>query len=560
MRRYKNGDYGKTAFILTTILIIFTLLSCSKPNSTQKSPVIITHYEIPTNFPVPKNPVDNNKTPAWLNYAVFTRYYFNPEPQQIKAILVLMPGFYGGAGDFTKMAKTIVEMGKGDVEVWTVDRRSVLLDDLTGLKEAWNKRSPSIAYDYYFSGAAIDGKTYKGPRIPSSISYMSEWGLNMTLHDLKTIISLIPRQYRKTNVFLGGHSLGSWIAQDYAAYDFDGDPSTLSDAGYNQIAGIILLDGGGTGLFPSMTSADYLSGTSSTKITLSGLAFTIPGIDQIRKIPDYVTPAGLIGGIGPAIYKTFLFIQTEGLYAMLEPNKLSILLQNDDFKLIASILLGNTQLKATNEAMLGFTMDRHFDPIGLMTATLGIANGPLKSVQSALVAGKTLSQPTNTGTMVYTWNSENHITNIKDLAAALSNTYTTITEWYFPMRLAIDVMALSDDYNVTGTSDWRWQQGLYVIHTPQMDAPVLAFGGGSGLEQTTTVFNTYRDMLPPARDCGNQPRTECGFKVYLMPDYTHMDILLSDPTLTSDNVDAIIYNWVIDHTQGSMPAPSIPAQ
>ena len=425
-------------------LLSSVMIGCSGSSTSHSTPVTVRNYHIQTDFSVPPNPVLGTSTPSRYDYAVFTRYYCSPEPSRIRAVLVLIPGFYGGAADFDTMARTIVQMSSGQIEVWAVDRRSVMIDDLTGLQEAFRERNPSLAFDYYFSGATVDGRTYGGPPTSSSISYMSEWGLDMTLRDLNTIVSLIPQPYRRTNVFLGGHSLGSWLVQDYAAYDFDSDPSTVSDAGYNQVAGIILLDGGGTGLFPSMTEAQYLSGTTGNTITLSGLSFSLPGIEQLRQVPDDVTPAGLISGLGPMISKVFAIIQTEGLYAMLEPDALSPLLENSDFQFLATLLLGNTQFKATNEAMLGFTMDRHFDPIGLMTATLGIANGPLAPFASAISPGATMSQPTDRGSMVYTWNSNGHITSIKDLETALSNTYTTITEWYFPMRLAIDAMAFGD--------------------------------------------------------------------------------------------------------------------
>ncbi len=559
----KRSGARRTGFLIGLIaatgIVPLIMASCSSSTTTGPNPVTVENYHINTGYRVPPNPVLNTSTPSQYDYAVFTRYYEKPEPKQIRAVLVLIPGFYGGAGGFDKMAKTIVQMSGGQIEVWAVDRRSVMIDDLTGLQEAMRERNPSIAFDYYFSGATIDGKTYAGPPTSSSLSYMSEWGLDMTMKDLNTIISLIPQPYRKTNVFLGGHSLGSWLVQDYAAYDFDGNPSTLSDAGYNQIAGIIQLDGGGTGLFPSLTEAQYLSGTTGNSITLSGLSFSFPGIDQLRQTPADVIPAGVIAGLGPEIIKVFTFIQIEGIYAELDPNALSPLLQNSDFQLIATLLLGNIQLKATNEAMLGFTMDRHFDPIGLMTGTLGIANGPLAPFPSAISPGETMSQPTDHGSMVYTWNSDGHITNIKDVEAALSNTYTTITEWYFPMRLAIDAMAFGDSYAV-GTTDWQWDEGLHVTHTSQMDAPVLVFGGESGLEQTDTVFYKYRDLLPPARGCAGQPRSACGFDIHMMPNYTHMDILLSDPAVAPDGVDATIYRWIIAHTVSatSMPAPVLP--
>ena len=550
--------------IITAGLIASLMAACSSSSTTQSSPVQLKHYSIPATFTVPPNPVSGAQTPASLDYAVFTRYYYKPEPAQLKAVLVLMPGLLGGAGDFDTMAKTIVGMGKGDIEVWTVDRRSVLLNDFTGIQAAWNKQDPSLALGYYFSGASLSGKTYAGVPPTTSVSYMSEWGLDMTLRDLNTIISLIPQQYRKTNVFLGGHSLGAWIAQDYAGYEFS-DPVTSPEPGYDNIAGVVLLDGGGSGMMQTVTASQYLSGTGMPQ-NISGMNFTMPSLDQIQQNPANVMVVSLIGSamgsLGAAVesmlLNMFTFVQIEGMYALLQPNQLSPMMRIPQFSLIAAALLGNTQFKATNQAMLGFAMDRNFNPISIMSATLGSPNGPLTSMPSMFFPGVTVSEPTDNGTMTYTWNSQNHITSITDLAAVLSNTYTTMSERYFPTRLLLDTMVMGSDYGPTQTTDWRYQQGMHVLYTPEMDAPVIAFGGGAGVEQTATDFDQYRNLLPPARNCSGQPRTACGFDIHIMPNYTHLDVLLSDPALTADNVDAMIYNWIMSHTSGTIPASSLP--
>ena len=539
-----------------------SLLACTN-SPTQSSAIAVSNCHAETNFTVAANP-DGLPTPSQLNYAVFTRYAYNPEPAQLKAILVLMPGLLGGAGDFDTMAKTIVGMGKGDIEVWTVDRRSVLLNDFTGIQAAWNKQDPSLAIGYYFSGASIDGKTYAGVPPTTSVSYMSEWGLDMMLRDLNTIISLIPQQYRKTNVFLGGHSLGAWIAQDYAGYEFS-DPVTSPEPGYDNIAGVVLLDGGGSGMMQTVTASEYLSGTGMPQ-NISGMNFTMPSLDQIRQNPANVMVVSLIGSamgsLGAAVesmlLNMFTFVQIEGMYGLLQPDQLSPMMRIPQFSLIAAALLGNTQFKATNQAMLGFAMDRNFNPISIMSATLGSPNGPLTSTTSMFFPGITVSEPTDKGTMTYTWNSQNHITSITDLAAVLSNTSTTMSERYFPTRLLLDTMVMGSDYGPTQTTDWRYQQGMHVLYTPEMDAPVIAFGGSAGVEQTATDFDQYRNLLPPARNCSGQPRTACGFDIHIMPNYTHLDVLLSDPALTPDNVDAMIYNWIMSHTSGTIPASALP--
>ena len=49
-------------------------------------------------------------------------------PKSAKRVLVLMPGYYGGAGDFALDARELVKRVPG-LAVWAVDRRSEALED-----------------------------------------------------------------------------------------------------------------------------------------------------------------------------------------------------------------------------------------------------------------------------------------------------------------------------------------------------------------------------------------------------------------------------------------------
>jgi hypothetical protein len=48
---------------------------------------------------------------------------FGPETAKRVLVLVLVPGYYGGAGDFTLDARELVKRVPG-LQVWAVDRRS----------------------------------------------------------------------------------------------------------------------------------------------------------------------------------------------------------------------------------------------------------------------------------------------------------------------------------------------------------------------------------------------------------------------------------------------------
>ena len=116
-------------------------------------------------------PRDNGEIPgshvgAWdCDYIRFTRY--RPEttgaPKEVEAILVLIPGFMGGANSFDYIGRQLVSMaeadaGVGSLEVWALDRRTNCLEDLTGMNAAEAAEDPSIAVDYYYYGVEVEGR------------------------------------------------------------------------------------------------------------------------------------------------------------------------------------------------------------------------------------------------------------------------------------------------------------------------------------------------------------------------------------------------------------------
>ena len=62
-------------------------------------------------------------TPAQYNASITVRY----GASRPRAILLLMPGYLGGAGSFDRLARQIVARDPG-VAVWAVDRRSNTLE------------------------------------------------------------------------------------------------------------------------------------------------------------------------------------------------------------------------------------------------------------------------------------------------------------------------------------------------------------------------------------------------------------------------------------------------
>ena len=234
----------------------------------------VLHIEVPA---PPPNPVaaQNGETPAANNRVRVVRYRVDSDPPQpARAIAVLMPGFLGGAGSFDPLARALVRRSTPDaaIEAWAIDRRANLLEDHHGLDVAEVRGDPELASNYYFGGSELEGRRFAGTLGQAQVAYMSEWGLATTIHDLHAVLDLIPQAQRKGHVVLIGHSLGASMAEEYAAWDFNGRP------GYEDLAGLVLVDGT-TGTEGSSTvpinKQQYLDGISGS--------FPRPGLNKIRR-------------------------------------------------------------------------------------------------------------------------------------------------------------------------------------------------------------------------------------------------------------------------------------
>src|SRR6185369_10636743 len=90
-----------------------------------------------------------------LNRARYTRHHLAGATGAPDAILILVPGFEGGAGNFRILAKNLILAAQADgftLEVWAYDRRTNQLEDSAGLDLAEQYSSPDVALDWLFGG------------------------------------------------------------------------------------------------------------------------------------------------------------------------------------------------------------------------------------------------------------------------------------------------------------------------------------------------------------------------------------------------------------------------
>ncbi len=222
--------------------------SAAEPPNTPGSPgVIVTNANLLTQFGPQAN----------LNNARYTRFALDDSGAQPDAILILIPGFEGGAANFRILAQNLLKRAKADhnlrLEVWAFDRRTNQLEDTEGLDIAEAAFDPILAGNWLFGdelSLPLD------PRLPrravfynahDDVPFLANWTNLVFSRDIDAVVDAALAVARNKNVFLGGHSAGTGFTARYAATDFDTAPGCAGpvEAGYAKLRGLALLEGRG---------------------------------------------------------------------------------------------------------------------------------------------------------------------------------------------------------------------------------------------------------------------------------------------------------------------------
>ena len=151
-------------------------------------------------------------------------------PASARTVLVLVPGRTSGAGVFAFVARDLVRRVRG-LQVWAVDRREQAFEDTSVIAAG----DPDQAVAYYLRGQPVGARLFSPPAV-SEVRFMAKWGLGLLVGDLHQVVRKARAGGRR--VILGGHSLGASVVEAYASWDFAGR------AGYRDLAGLVLIDGG----------------------------------------------------------------------------------------------------------------------------------------------------------------------------------------------------------------------------------------------------------------------------------------------------------------------------
>jgi len=316
-------------------------------------------------------------------------------PRSAKNVLVLEPGTSAGSAYFVPLAKWLVASVKG-WQVWSVERRENLLEDQSMLNRAKaGKASATQVFNYYLGYLANPEIKLHFKTIPdSSVGFAKQWGMNVAVQDLHTVITAAKKLGGK--VVLGGHSLGGSVVTAYATWNFHGR------AGADDLAGLVYDDGA--------------SGPAESRHDAQTALQTLA--------PPTQTPWLSFGGIAAPF--AGLFNATGSLGALQAPNMPSL---GQTFPLLPPDL--KPPVRATNLAQYGFALN-----VGTSPPTLAAAQGHLgKGVSAKAING------------VHGWDGAGALTPINRFATMFSGmgiNNVDGTEWYFPQRLTDDTRAVGN--------------------------------------------------------------------------------------------------------------------
>lgn len=335
-----------------------------------------------------------------------------------KNVLVLVPGFQGGAGMLAPVSRDLVKRVP-NLQVWAVDRRENVFEDTS----AFRTRNAAKAEKYYLG---FKYKQYGGKANPTP--FAKKWGLALSLGDIRQVILAAKKGGHR--VFLGGHSLGASTTDAYAGWDFHGHP------GYKDVAGLVLIDGGlgGFGKAPTLAQA---------KTSLATL--DAPKANPFSDLLGLGIPS--IAGV---------FAELGGLYADTKPNAPSALQANG---LIPKSF--KPPVPATNLGVYGYVFDAGTAPKGLDLIQIHAGHLATSGNPRGWVDGE--------------------FTSLRSFAHNFAAERPNALEWYFPQRLGIDLgaanaLARTPAADLLGVREWHARQidrPLYVFETKLSNGGVL---------------------------------------------------------------------------------------
>jgi pimeloyl-ACP methyl ester carboxylesterase len=488
-----------------------------------------------------------------LNHAIYTRYHLRSDPAaQPDAILVLVPGFEGGAGGFKVLAENLIARAFAQrglvLEVWAYDRRGHQLEDLAGLDLAEERLDAQLALDWLFGdelGLPPNpelGRRAEFYNAQDHIPFLADWTPLLHSRDIDQVIDAARAAARNENVFLGGHSAGTGFTARYAATDFEPTGAGPAAPGYSKLRGLVLIEGGGgstSGAAPDEETLDLIEAKFDGGLfgaVRDGEARCADGTTPCTPETEEVDCAALANDqcVPSVTSYAFLSLLTPQLLASADPIAIQASVDPDGGK---AILLeeqggipGNTAISAvpelnilnvlpaaTAQGAIGlFVDDEGFaaSQASFVATSVG-APGPevdglvtwLDSDEAAAfppcpaqcVTPDNGDPPTSLPASI--WGVEQEAIRMDRFVPGLYLGATNFTDWYYPqsgLSVTQGLPSLDSSSLSLDPPAGRGRRDIEnLTQAAFVDVPVIAFGGSNGLTPVPASFLPFASSIAP---------------------------------------------------------------
>jgi hypothetical protein len=463
----------------------------------------------------------------FIEYLRFRHANGPSKARRADAVMVIIPGFLGGATNFDQLARNTVETAakKGKhVEYWALDRRSNCLEDDRGIRAAVRAEDYSKAYGYYWGGEPVRGKTFEGFKTETEAGFLSSFGLERTLRDWYTVLrsGIRGQRRRERKVVCGGHSLGGPLTAAFSSWDFDGDPETTKDAGYSQCAGLVGLDttlelsGSSSGASALGPLLDLVSqGGAAPFINVPPLTPETIQVPTVFGVGAYFDPGGT-GMTAELPHTTNIDIAQRALFSR-------------DAIHFATGMPDIREFTLTNELTLGGVFDDNSAPLSFLRSSVGfLEGGPVFDKNFPSPDGTLALVEDPADSVTYEWQSyddvgppdnplelndggepytsrESEVTDIRELARIQWEAPANFTEQYFPVKIVTDVAAAESG---------AFEELLY--EGPTLKPAILIQAGDSDSNDPTDDEGKPLTGTPPNDFALSAEK--------IIPGYNHLDV------------------------------------
>jgi pimeloyl-ACP methyl ester carboxylesterase len=538
-----------------------------------------------------------------LNNATYTRYRREGVTGQPDAILVLVPGFEGGATSFKILAENLIHRARTTaglaVEVWAFDRRGQQLEDRAGVGIASALDDELVALDWFFGGElgmSLSPALAAGPNrraifhnAAADIAFMANWTALTFSRDIDAVVEAARAAAANQNVFLGGHSAGTGFTARYAATDFDLTGMGPADPGYAKLRGLVLLEGGGSSVATPPTSAqldqieDKADGglfyavrdqaprcVDGTDCSANGDADCV-GLGQGTCTAPVSAYAIVPGLLNPRILAA---VEPGSIQARTDPDTGQVILQVDQG---SGTAIGTVSDLATlallPQATASGALGSFLDDDGLVASIASFVRtsvgapgptvGPLLTWQDIREGAMPASVipdngPAPTVLPGTPWGQEYEVTDLTRMQEVFVADGTNFTDWYYPQAGLSTTTGVGIDS--TALSVGRGRRDIEnLTQAANVDIPVIAFGGTNGLTPVPGSFTGFGQALgvctAPSCD-GATPRVvdastpnvafptlggvAGGYEVHLSEGFSHVDIVSGQDGPRSNVVAALV--------------------